>query len=231
MRDDRNAQRSTLNVQRSNGHNFIAERSAFAVSVPLTPNSSFQTPPSRFGFTLFELLAVITIVGLVLAVSLGSFHGWGDAQAVRGSVEVVEAALEHARDYAMTQRVPVSFSYETGTDNTNGIKKIAVYRLATSNDQQPIGVELQRLPGGAWIVPRVPVSFNANAIGRFVFSPNGSVSNAIPGQTFSLLIVSRKMRDVPADTPSIIYRIKINPANGSVSSEKCNPNDATTYIP
>ena len=188
------------------------------------------------GFTLFELLAVITVIGIVLSVTLGSYHGWGDAHGVRGSAEIIEAALEHAHDYAVTQRVPVSFSYETGTDTTNSIKRIAVYQLtressiaaATNLTQsaddaasaQLIG-SVQRLPGNAWLVRQLPIHDVADASDRFVFLPNGKVFNPQNIGHFRLFAVSRKMRGT-SRTPNIIYQIDIDPANGTVNTIKRN---------
>ena len=192
------------------------------------------------GFTLFELLAVITIIGIVLAVTLGSFHGWGDAQAVRGSAEIVEAALEHAREYAVTQRIPVSFSYLTGTDTTNGIKKISVYQLAReaslaaatnltlsavaeANPAQLLD-SAQRLPGNAWLVRRVPLQDETDASDRFVFLPSGKACNPQTAGQLRLFVVSRKMRGI-GQTPSIIYQVDIDPVNGTPTVTKRNAED------
>jgi Tfp pilus assembly protein FimT len=181
-------------------------------------------------------LAVITIIGIVLSVTLGSFTGWGDAQAVRGSADVVEAALTQARDYAVSHRVPVSFEYLTGIDPTNGIKKTAEYllaqessivvatnqtRSATDPDPQLLG-STQRLPGNVWLVSQVPLQDAADASDRFVFLPNGKVCNPQTADRLYLYVVSRKMRDTPANTPSIIYRIDIDPASGNATAERYN---------
>jgi len=222
------------NVQCPHVSNFRVERSAFSVqrSSP-NSNSSFLTPPSRGGFTLFEILAVITIIGLVLSLSLGSFHGWGDAQAVRGSAEIVEAALERARDYAVTQRVPVSFEYLTGIDATNGIKKTAEYRIAqeasiaaatnsalSAEDNSQLLGSVQKLPGGVWLVPQVPLlNLTDNTSDYFVFLPNGKVYAS--NNSLVLFVVSRKMRGT-SKMPNITYRIDINPANGTATSSWTN---------
>jgi len=191
------------------------------------------------------LLAVITIIGIVLSISLGSFTGWSDAQAVRGSADVVEAALAQARDYAVTHRVPVSFEYLTGIDATNGIKKTSEYlleqesslavatnqvRSTTAPAPQLLG-STQRLPGNAWLVSQVPLPNVTDSVSdRFVFLPNGKACNPQTANNLCLYVVSRKMRDTPAYTPTVIYRIDIDPANGTASATKCNPNDPTTFI-
>lgn len=190
---------------------------------------------TRAAFTLFELLAVITIIGIVLAVTLGSFQGWGDAHAVRGSAEMVTAALGEARDYAVAQRVPVSFEYQTLVDDTNGVKKVAQYRLyrevsvsaatnvvalpAPSDLPQPVGT-IQRLPGGVWLVNQPTGPFTADdASDRIVFLPNGRALNPTPGRAARLYVISRKMRS-STQTPNTVYQIDVNAADGTVSAVK-----------
>ena len=195
---------------------------------------------ARNGFTLFELLAVITIIGIVLAVTLGSYHGWGDAQAVRGSAEVVESALNYARDYATSRRVPVSFEYQTAIGTTNGIKKVAQYQLiqetsveaatnATATAVLPKNVlgPVQRLPGSVWIIRQWPVEQIAeDASDRFVFLPSGKVIHPIPARNLQLFVVSRKMRR--DGLPNMLYQLTVNPENGTVSATKLNPNNLGT---
>jgi prepilin-type N-terminal cleavage/methylation domain-containing protein len=192
-------------------------------NTPNTRRPTLNAPPSTpgAGFTIFELLAVITIIGVVLAVTLGSFTGWSDAHAVRGSANVVEAALGQAHDYAVAHRVPVSFSYETDSSSTNGVRRTAAFQLATASDGQPIGVELQRLSGNVWLTPENTVAASAlnNYGGQYVFLPNGSVTNAVSSQTFRFFVVSRKMRDTSGTTPAIAYSITIDPATGTATAE------------
>lgn len=197
---------------------------------------------TRAGFTLFELLAVITIIGIVLAVTVGAFQSWGDAHAVRGSAEVVEAALSQAHDYAVAQRVPVSFEYQTAVDGTNGVKKIARFQLlretsvaaatnqtalvAASDLPQPFGT-IQRLPGSVWLL-NTPVSDPTadEAADTIVFLPNGRACNPTPGREARLFVVSRKMRS-STQTPNMAYQIDVNTADGAVSTLKLNTEELT----
>jgi hypothetical protein len=148
-------------------------------------------------------------------------RGWSDAHAVRGSADIVEAALAQARDYAAAHRVPVSFEYETYREATNGIKRTAAFRIATFSDGQPIGTPLQRLPSNAWIIPdpSTLAASDDNLYGHYVFYPTGTVSNAVPDQLFTFFVVSRKMRDADG-TPNIAYAIRIDPDTGTATSER-----------
>ncbi|HPS06572.1 MAG TPA: type II secretion system protein [Kiritimatiellia bacterium] len=187
------------------------------------------------GFTLFELLAVITIIGIVLAISLGSYTGWGDAHAVRGSAEVIEAALSQAQDYAATHHAPVSFEYQTAITNT--LKKTATFQLlkearleVATNWNNTVTAEgfpqligtVQKLPGNVWLVRRIPVQNNIDdGIGRLVFSPSGKVYSS--SGTPVMYAVSRKTRN--DNKPNIIYQIEVSPANGAVAVTKRDPED------
>jgi len=196
---------------------------------------------ARSAFTLFELLAAITIVGIVLAVTLGSFQGWGDAHAVRGSAERVAAALDEARDCAIARRMPVTFEYQTMIDDTNGIKKIAMFRLivepsvsAATNleaqtvetvaQRQPLGA-VQRLPGGVWMLnrPTEPESSD-DASDTIVFLPNGRALNPTPGRVPRLYVVSRKMRGTPR-VPNIAYAVDVSPSDGAATAVKLSRED------
>ncbi len=108
-------------AQRSNDPNFSIQSSTFGVlrslvTAPPTPNSSLLTPPfeERKGaraFTLFELLAVLTVIGIGLMILVGSYGSWGTAHALTGATRIVEAGLQQARTLAITQRAYVAFSY------------------------------------------------------------------------------------------------------------------------
>lgn len=260
MKSEKNVQRSTANTQRPSGTNVDVQRSATnhplvqgsglrvqgsgfphtpstTNHTPSHPNSSFPTPNfsarTRAAFTLFELLAVITIIGIVLAVTLGSFTGWGDAQAVRGSVDVVEAALSQAHDYAVARRVPISFEYQTAV--TNMLKKTATFQFiqesslesatnlnaSTSDTSTQCLGSSARLPGSVWLLRRWQSSLTADdAEDRFVFLPNGRVLNPVSSHSLELLVVSRKTRS--DGLPCVVYHLSIDPTCGALSTSKFN---------
>jgi prepilin-type N-terminal cleavage/methylation domain-containing protein len=66
---------------------------------------------ARSGFTLIEMLAVIAIMGLMMAVTVGGFLHWGRNSAMRGAVMNVRAGLGMARQYAITHRAVTAFSF------------------------------------------------------------------------------------------------------------------------
>lgn len=195
---------------------------------------------ARRGFTLFELLAVITIIGVALAVTLGSFQGWGDAQSVRGSAELVEAALLNAREYAVSQRAPVRFNYLTDYDSTGTVKRSAgfwverwpsVTSVTNGSDTviQPENIgPVQRLPGGAWMLRRVPPTDDSDATDSLVFLPNGRATSLHPDVPLRLYVVSRRMRSTD-NVPTVLYRIDVDPATGAITMVKLNPDQPETF--
>lgn len=208
-----------------------------------TPTSALR-PPSP-GFTLFELLAVITIIGVVLAVTLGSFQGWGDAQAVRGSAELVEAALLNAREYAVSQRAPVRFEYQTLYAPTGTVKRSAEFRvvrelsvasatnLSASASASAIPAEniigpVQRLPGGAWMLRRVPPTDDSDAYDSLIFLPSGRVTSLHPDVPLRLFVVSRRLRSTD-NVPTVLYRIDVDKASGAVTTTKLNPDQPESF--
>ncbi len=202
---------------------------------------------ARAGFTLFELLAVITVIGLVLAITLGSYQGWGDAHAVRGSSEVVEAALLRARDYAVALRAPVRFEYQTLVSATNSVKRYTEFRIvrepsvaAATNfalwgsaaevpPENNIG-PLQRLPGSAWLLRRVPATDESDASDRLVFLPGGNVFSPHEGLPLRIFVVSRRLRNKD-QVPTVVYRIDIDRATGAVSATKLAADQSESFEP
>ena len=98
----------------------------------------------RHGFTLFELLGVLTLVGVVLAVLLGSYGSWGTIHAVDGATRILEAGLQQARTLARTQRAFVVFEY--GTLSTNDTRAVSGFQLyLCTNDNATVAAILQQL--------------------------------------------------------------------------------------
>ena len=202
---------------------------------------------ARAGFTLFELLAVITIIGVVLAVTLGSYQGWGDANAVRGSAELVEAALASARDSAVSQRIPMRFDYQTLYAATNTVKRYAEFRVlrelsvASATNALLTGVRVpeelppenqigpaQRLPGSAWLFRRVPANGDSDTLDSFVFLPNGRVFSKPGDAPLRIFVVSRRHR-ISDNVPTVIYRIDIDTSNGALSTTKLKPDQPGSF--
>ena len=98
---------------------------------------------NRKGFTLFELLAVLTIIGISLAVLVGAYGSWGTAHALTGATRVLEAGLAQARTLAMTSGSYVGFDY--GSVETNNNKTVTGFQIfLCTNENSEVEAELKQ---------------------------------------------------------------------------------------
>jgi type II secretory pathway pseudopilin PulG len=142
MKTGENTQRSTFNAQRPRLFTFGAQRPASGVRrLPPTPHSSFLTSPSLGGFTLFELLGVLTLIGVVLVVLLGAYGSWGTAHAINGAANVLTSGLQQARTLARTSNEFIAVRY--GTETTNETVTVSGFQIyLCTNDHALISADL-----------------------------------------------------------------------------------------
>jgi len=76
-----------------------------------TPNSELRT--SSRGFTMFETLAVLTVISITLVVMLGAYSSWATFHSLDGAARTLETGLLHARASAKAKSTYVMFYYET----------------------------------------------------------------------------------------------------------------------
>ncbi|MBQ9432002.1 MAG: type II secretion system protein [Kiritimatiellae bacterium] len=80
----------------------------------------------RAGFSIFEIIAVMTIMGILTLALLGSFRYWGTAHALTGAVNIMSAAIDEAETIARENQQIVGFRY--GNDLTNSVKSITSFQ-------------------------------------------------------------------------------------------------------
>lgn len=99
---------------------------------------------TRAAFTLFELLAVLTLISIGLVVLLGSYSSWGSANALTGATRVLEAGLQQARALALSRGAYVAFDY--GSFETNDIQTVTGFQIyLCTNENADVAAELQSL--------------------------------------------------------------------------------------
>lgn len=79
--------------------------------------------PARFqpGFTLLELMVVVTIIAIFAAVAMPSFGGLIDRYRVKGTADALHAEIQFARSEAIRRNQEVHLVFGTGTGSCYGI--------------------------------------------------------------------------------------------------------------
>jgi len=145
----------------------------------------------QHGFTLIELLAVMAIMMILLAMTMGSFVDWGRGASMRTSLLNANSAVSFARQSAVTRREITSFVYAnsnmmptTGyyfvTNNLGLLSATNFLERGVVFSSVPIGVESNvrfRLDGSCYQMGVAPVWISLAEIGRSV--AQGALTGAI----------------------------------------------------
>ena len=200
---------------------------------------------SRRGFTIFELLAVLTIIGITLAVTLGAYNSWATVHALDGAVRTVEAGLLHARSLAKAKNTHVMFSYYTPYDDaTNTLKQITSYQIhvftptnevSNPNESVNAGDDLpftvvaeQRLARAVSLSGWEGVSGTVAQYGYLFFCPDGSLlpkeEEGLQPSPHYIAISTRKRFTVTENQAESLSRIiRIDYATGLPAIIRLNP--------
>jgi len=101
----------------------------------------------RTAFTLFELLAVLTITGIIFMLILGSYNSWSTVQACNGTARILKAGMLQARTLAQARNRYVGFEF--GTVVSNNIQQLSGFQIylctnETGNTEQLLqGLQVQ----------------------------------------------------------------------------------------
>ena len=69
------------------------------------------------GFSLIELITVLTIFVLLMGAAIGGYFAWNQTASLRGGTDLTLATLRRARGFAITQRVQTYFHIERYYDS------------------------------------------------------------------------------------------------------------------
>jgi len=124
---------------------------------------SFLLSPLRLlrgrnkAFTLFELLAVLTVIGIGLAILVGAYGSWGTVHALTGATRIVEAGLQQARTLAVTRNAYVAFSY--GSETTNQTRVVTGFQaFLWTNDTLSVEATLNSASEQDGVDPNWPIT-------------------------------------------------------------------------
>ena len=81
---------------------------------PLPTCRPRRQPGSRGGFTIMELLLVMSLLIMIGAISAPNFAGWAENQRLRKSGDIIRTAWSRARIKAMKSGQTIVFRYEIG---------------------------------------------------------------------------------------------------------------------
>lgn len=72
--------------------------------------------PVDAGFTMIELLTVITMVGIIMAIAISGWVRWTNASAQSGATEKLEGVMRSAQQRAVTESTSVCVLFNVGAD-------------------------------------------------------------------------------------------------------------------
>jgi len=113
-------------------------------------NLSPKPAQSKAGFTLVELLVVVSIVAVLAAIIAPSWLGFVQQRRVNSANDSVLRALQEAQSKAKTQKL----SYSVSLRLQNGVPQVAVYPdspTSLDNYWKSLGDQISFKPGQIWL--------------------------------------------------------------------------------
>ena len=168
---------SLLNIEHSPKGQFPVETSLLNVE----RFSSMGVKPRVRGFTLIELITVMSILVFLIATAVGAYFAWNQTSALRGATDLTLSGLHRARQFAITRQVDtyVEFGWSDGALQKTLTNNFCFILCTNATDDAGTALELvpisprQDLPRN--IVCQFSMNENEDASLPFVFyfKPNG----------------------------------------------------------
>jgi Tfp pilus assembly protein FimT len=166
----------------------------------------------RAGFTVIELVGVITILAILLASIVGSYLGWGRAGALDGASGALLSGLAQAREIAITQRETVGVICGNTAPPGRAARGYFVLAVVTNAQDTAVPYEYDLaptnyLPGNVLIGETFPQSRKP----VILFTPEGVAR--LPAEAMTEGIPYFKLTLPRGDRP--LYRhISVDPLTG-----------------
>jgi len=116
------------------------------------------------GFTLLEMIAVLTIIGIMFAILAVKGVDWSQAERIRATEQDVVSCLHSARQAALTRGTAARFQYGAEAGGRG-------FYLATSDAEGLLGSTNRLASGTAFSEPSAYVEFGGDGRGRGAY-PN-----------------------------------------------------------
>ena len=174
-------QRSKISGQRLAEPSFSHGRSA-------APQRDCKTVRLRLakscGFTIIELVSVLAIIVVLLSIALGSYSGWMRTSGIDAAANLTVAALDHARELAITQQTDIQLICSNLTLTGRApCGTVAVYtHLSDTNAADLLAMPPITLPPG--------FGFPATSEQSATFHPDGTCSANNPVDNSARFIVA-----------------------------------------
>ncbi|MDR0355943.1 MAG: prepilin-type N-terminal cleavage/methylation domain-containing protein [Deltaproteobacteria bacterium] len=176
------------------------------------------------GFTLFELLVVIGLIGALAALSFSSFRNLLPQQTVRSEAERFFSLVDKAKTMAASGRLPVRAIIDCSSKG--GVACAMTRQQAVVQNLKLVGWEKAGAPIQG-LSPQVMVDnslltqtdFDGNrsitGIYWVIFMPDGRVYS--DPKPFDVFFFQRSQRDQKNQNPVPGWRMTINQDNGSIN--------------
>jgi len=132
-------------------------------------SNSTGVKPRLRGFTLIELITVMSILTFLIATAVGAYFAWNQTSALRGATDLTLAGLHRARQFAIAHRVDtyVVFECETpaepGQWNINSFFSLSTNASSNASVFDPVAIAPRK------DLPR-NISFSLNGGGELPFA-------------------------------------------------------------
>ena len=86
-----------------------------------------MTNTKRLGYTLFELIAVLTVSGIIFMVIMGSWNSWSTVHACNGAASILRSGIQQARTLAQAKNKYVAFEF--GSFSSSQMQQISGFQI------------------------------------------------------------------------------------------------------